>query len=77
MAPTASTTAVPGFGEVGRDAARFLGRAGIRVWATSDHYGAVYASGGMDIGAVALHTEATGSVVGSVSADLMEPTSYS
>jgi glutamate dehydrogenase (NAD(P)+) len=62
--PAASTCAVQGFGKVGRDAARFLAEAGLRVLGVSDQYGAVYAGRGLDIDALAAHVDSTGSVVG-------------
>jgi glutamate dehydrogenase (NAD(P)+) len=78
MTASTSTAAVQGFGKVGRDAARFLSEAGFRVVAVSDVGGAVYNSGGLDIGALGAHTDRTGSVVDFagaeplLSADLLE-----
>lgn len=56
------TVAVQGFGKVGRDAARFLNDAGLRVVAVSDQYGAVHNDRGLDIAGLISHVDATGSV---------------
>ncbi|TPW77635.1 Glu/Leu/Phe/Val family dehydrogenase [Schumannella soli] len=64
IAPAGATAAVQGFGKVGRGAAQFLAEAGARVVAVSDQYGAVYASTGLDIPALADHVDRTGTVVG-------------
>jgi glutamate dehydrogenase (NAD(P)+) len=63
------TAAVQGFGKVGRDAARFLTEAGVRVIAVSDQYGAVHNPRGLDVGALAAHVDATGRVPGFPLAD--------
>jgi glutamate dehydrogenase (NAD(P)+) len=70
--PAGSSCAVQGFGKVGRDAARFLEQAGLRVLAISDQYGAVYADRGLDVEALAAHVDATGSVVGFAGADPLD-----
>lgn len=67
-----STSAVQGFGKVGRDAARFLAEGGGRVVAISDQYGAVYRAGGLDVEALAGHVDATGSVVGFAGGDFID-----
>ncbi|NYG98252.1 Glu/Leu/Phe/Val dehydrogenase [Schumannella luteola] len=64
ITPSGATAAVQGFGKVGRGAAQFLAEAGAKVVAVSDQYGAVYASTGLDIPALAEHVDRTGSVVG-------------
>lgn len=64
-----ATVAVQGFGKVGRDAARFLDRAGLSVVAISDQYGAIHADTSLDVDAVAAHVDATGTVVGFPDAD--------
>ncbi|TWH01759.1 glutamate dehydrogenase (NAD(P)+) [Nocardioides sp. J9] len=64
VSPAAATAAVQGFGKVGRGAAEFLAKAGVRVVAVSDQYGAVTRPDGLDIEALALHVDRTGSVVG-------------
>jgi glutamate dehydrogenase (NAD(P)+) len=64
LSPRSATAAVQGFGKVGRDAARFLGDAGVRVRAVSDQYGAVFSPSGLDIAALGRHVDATGTVVG-------------
>lgn len=58
-----ATSAVQGFGKVGRGAARLLAESGVRVMATSDQYGAISADGGLDIAALERHVDETGSVV--------------
>ncbi|MFE6649028.1 Glu/Leu/Phe/Val dehydrogenase [Nocardioides sp. NPDC057772] len=59
-----ATAAVQGFGKVGRGAARFLAREGVRVLAVSDVNGAVHHADGLDIAALEAYVDATGSVVG-------------
>jgi glutamate dehydrogenase (NAD(P)+) len=60
----ARSAAVQGFGKVGRDSARFLADAGVRVVAVSDQFGAVYNAKGLDLAALAVHVDATGRVPG-------------
>lgn len=67
--PSESTTAVQGFGKVGRDAARFLDQAGCRVVAVSDQYGAVHATDGLDVAALCDHVDVHQTVVGFVGAE--------
>ncbi|GMA31925.1 Glu/Leu/Phe/Val family dehydrogenase [Litorihabitans aurantiacus] len=62
--PDASTAAVQGFGKVGRDAARLLAEAGVKVEAISDVDGAVHRAGGIDVAGLIEHVDATGSVRG-------------
>ncbi|NGN94832.1 Glu/Leu/Phe/Val dehydrogenase [Nocardioides sp. KC13] len=62
--PEGATAAVQGFGKVGRGAARFLAREGVRVLAVSDVNGAVHHPDGLDVEALEAHVDATGSVVG-------------
>jgi glutamate dehydrogenase (NAD(P)+) len=69
IAGTGRTAAVQGFGKVGRDTARFLAEAGIRVVAVSDQYGAVHNPRGLDVTALAAHVDATGRVPGFPFAD--------
>lgn len=64
LSPASATAAVQGFGKVGRDAALLLRRRGVRVLAVSDRYGAVAAPGGLDVDALAVHVDTTGTVVG-------------
>jgi len=71
MSQTGSTAAVQGFGKVGRDAARFLREAGLRVTDVSDQYGAVHNADGLDIPALERHFDATGSVVGFAEAEAL------
>lgn len=67
-----ATAAVQGMGKVGRDTARFLAEAGVRVVAVSDQYGAVRAERGLDVEAVIAHLDATGSVVGAHGCDAVD-----
>jgi glutamate dehydrogenase (NAD(P)+) len=64
ISPVGASAAVQGFGKVGRDAARFLSDAGVRVAAVSDVDGAVHSQAGLDIEALGRHVDQTGSVVG-------------
>lgn len=59
-----ATAAVQGFGKVGKGVAQLLAQASIRVVAVSDQFGAIYAAGGLDIGALVTHVERTGTVAG-------------
>jgi len=59
-----ATAAVQGFGKVGRDAARFLAQAGLRVVAVSDVDGAVHAAAGLDVEELGRHVDRTGTVAG-------------
>lgn len=61
---TGRTAAVQGFGKVGRDAARFLSDADVKVLAVSDQYGAVYSATGLDIARLGAHVDRTGRVPG-------------
>jgi glutamate dehydrogenase (NAD(P)+) len=67
--PSGATAAVQGFGKVGASAALFLAEAGVRVEAVSDQYGAIHATGGIDVAGLQDHVAATGSVVDFVGAD--------
>lgn len=64
LAVQGSTAAVQGFGKVGRDAARFLSEAGVRMVAASDVDGAIYNARGLDIDALCDHVDIHGSVIG-------------
>jgi len=66
-----ATAAVQGFGKVGRSAAAFLAREGMRVVAVSDVDGAVHRPGGLDLAALERHVDATGTVVGFPDADAL------
>ncbi|MFB6196299.1 MAG: Glu/Leu/Phe/Val dehydrogenase, partial [Haloplanus sp.] len=59
-----ATVAVQGFGNAGSVTAELLESVGAKVVAVSDSRGGVYASGGLDTGAVKAHKRETGSVVG-------------
>jgi len=60
--PVRATAAVQGFGKVGRGAARFLAESGVRVIAVSDQYGAISNGNGLDIAALEVHVDETGTV---------------
>jgi len=73
--PARTTAAVQGFGKVGRDAARFLSAAGVRVLAVSDVDGGVYDERGLDIVRLGEHADATGSVAGFEATEAIDPAS--
>src|SRR6185437_9571111 len=62
--PGSATAVVQGFGNVGSYAAIGLYRAGLRVIAVSDHTGALYDAGGLDIPALMHHAGLHGSIAG-------------
>ncbi|WP_216822968.1 Glu/Leu/Phe/Val dehydrogenase [Aeromicrobium sp. A1-2] len=64
IAPHGASAAIQGFGKVGRGAARFLAEAGLRVTAVSDQYGAIECGAGLNVAALEVHVDRTGSVVG-------------
>jgi glutamate dehydrogenase (NAD(P)+) len=57
-----ATLAIEGFGNVGRPAARFLGKLGVKLIAASDSGGAVYDAAGMDPDELAQVKRKSGSV---------------
>ncbi len=59
-----ATAVVQGFGKVGRDAARFLHQAGVRLVAVADQYGAVHVATGLDVELLCRHVDEHGTVVG-------------
>jgi glutamate dehydrogenase (NAD(P)+) len=67
-----STAAIQGYGKVGRDAARLLAEARVRVVAVSDEFGAVHNAGGLDLTALGRHVDITGSVVGAPGAEPLD-----
>lgn len=71
--PATASAVVQGFGKVGRDAARFLNEAGVKVVAISDVDGAVYSSSGLSISGLGAHVDRTGTVAGFEGADSMDP----
>ncbi|WP_062383984.1 Glu/Leu/Phe/Val family dehydrogenase [Demequina iriomotensis] len=75
MDPARTTASVQGFGKVGRDAARFLSAAGVKVLAVSDIDGAVYDARGLDIGRLAAYADRTGSVAGFEGTEAIDPAS--
>ncbi len=72
LQPTNSTVAVQGFGKVGRDSARFLSEAGMKVLAVSDIDGAVFAKDGLDISELGAHVDKTGTVKGFTGGDPLD-----
>src|SRR5690606_26335775 len=58
------SAAVQGFGKVGSGAAAYLAKAGVKVQAVSDQYGAVFAEAGLDVPALTAHVASTGTVNG-------------
>jgi glutamate dehydrogenase (NAD(P)+) len=64
MSIAGSRAVIQGFGKVGGPLAFLLSSAGMRVVAISDVGGAVHNPGGLDVGALADHVSATGSVAG-------------
>ena len=73
IAPEGATAAVQGFGKVGRDAARFLSEAGVRVLAVSDVDGAIWGEGGLDIARLGHHVDQVGTVAGFEGAESIDP----
>ncbi|HEV7185809.1 MAG TPA: Glu/Leu/Phe/Val dehydrogenase [Leifsonia sp.] len=72
IAQRGARVAVQGMGKVGRDTARFLAAAGLRVVAVSDQFGAVQNAAGLDVDAVCRHLDSTGSIVGAPGSDAFE-----
>ncbi|EMY34410.1 glutamate dehydrogenase (NAD(P)+) [Arthrobacter crystallopoietes BAB-32] len=70
--PQDTTAAVQGFGKVGAGAALLLARAGVRVVAVADQYGAVHNNAGLNIEDLQKHLEQTGSVVGFTDAEALD-----
>lgn len=71
--PQGATVAVQGFGKVGRGAAHFMERDGMKIVAVSDVYGALYNENGIDIDALSEYMDETGKVVGFPGAEAMDP----
>ena len=67
--PGKATVAVHGFGNAGGVAARLMRERGFTICAVSDSSGAIYAREGLDIDALLLHKQRTGSVTGFPGAD--------
>ncbi|WP_425469971.1 Glu/Leu/Phe/Val family dehydrogenase [Salana multivorans] len=72
LEPTRSTAVVQGFGKVGRDTARLLAEAGVRVIAVSDIDGAVHDPEGLDVHRLARHVDETGTVTGFAGAEAID-----
>ncbi|HXW35523.1 MAG TPA: Glu/Leu/Phe/Val dehydrogenase [Acidimicrobiales bacterium] len=64
---------IQGFGKVGGPLAFLLASTGMRVVAVSDIGGAVYSPGGVDVGLLSDHVEATGTVAGFEGAQPIDP----
>lgn len=64
--------AVQGMGKVGKDVARFLDQAGVRVTAVSDRFGALLNENGLNVSSVCQHLEHTGSIAGYRDADHLD-----
>ncbi len=64
MDPARTKVAVHGYGNVGSHSAIFLAKAGAKIVAVADKNGAVENESGLDVGALAEHAKATGSVAG-------------
>jgi len=62
--PAGATAVIQGFGNVGSYAALGLHQFGLKVIAVSDHTGALYDKGGLDILALMRHTDQHGSIAG-------------
>lgn len=62
-------TVVQGFGNAGEVAARLMAESGSTVVGVSDSQGGIYAPGGLDLAAVRLHKQRTGSVARYAGAD--------
>jgi glutamate dehydrogenase (NAD(P)+) len=62
--PNDATAVIQGFGNVGSYAALELHRFGLKVIGVSDHTGALYDQGGLDIPALMRHATAHGSIAG-------------
>lgn len=73
ISPSACTSAVQGFGKVGKSTALFLSQLGSKVQAVSDQYGATFNQSGLDIDALGAHVESTGSVLGFEGGDSIDP----
>jgi glutamate dehydrogenase (NAD(P)+) len=64
-----ASVAVQGFGNVGRNLARFVAEEGARVVAVSDSSGGIYDPAGLDLDAVERHKLAAGAISGYADAD--------
>ncbi|WP_062463149.1 Glu/Leu/Phe/Val family dehydrogenase [Demequina soli] len=73
--PEHATAVVQGFGKVGRDAARFLSAAGVRIIAVSDVDGAIYDERGLDIARLSDHADRHGTVAGFEGTEAIDPAS--
>jgi len=64
IGPQQATAVIQGFGNVGSYAALELHNFGLKVTAVSDHTGALYDAGGLDIPALMRHADTHGSIAG-------------
>ena len=74
MSAEGARVAVQGFGNVGMNAALVAAREhGMKVVAVSDQFGALHNAAGLDVAAIADHSQRTGGVAGFDGADAMPP----
>jgi len=66
------TMAIQGFGNVGRHAARFLARMGLRLVAVSDSTGAIFRHDGLDLEQLLHHKQSSGSVLAYTDAEKID-----
>jgi len=64
LEPSATRVIVQGFGNVGGMAAKLMARAGFKIICVIEYDGAVYNRNGLDVGALMLHRQETGSING-------------
>src|SRR5690606_17168760 len=64
LPPAAATAIIQGFGNVGSVAASELARLGVKVTGISDHTGAWFDPGGLDVPELAAHAAAHGDLAG-------------
>src|SRR5215472_1784005 len=71
--PASTSVVIQGFGNVGGMAARLMSKAGFKIIAIIEYYGAVVNRNGLDIEGLMKHRAATGSVVDFPEAENMDP----
>ncbi len=67
--PARTTAIVQGFGNVGSVAAKVLSESGVKIVGVSDIHGAIYSSGGLDVGELLTHAASNGRVSGFAAAE--------
>lgn len=72
LAPQETSVVIQGFGNVGGMAAHLMHQAGFKIIAIIEYDGAVVNWNGLDIKALALHRQETGSILGFSEADAMD-----